>query len=153
MRDPRAANPQQPGGERYLSRLLEEPRIGPRGVRHRAAGASSLLRWEVVRHAIAAEIGEPEGVRTIVFDLIAEVATGSLIAHRMDAEPGEEAMETARALTHRLAPEICGACLKSLAADGIPSRWYPDLESFEDDAVELLRDSAAGRATEPIQAL
>jgi hypothetical protein len=30
------------------------------------------LRWRDVLGAVAAEVGEPEGVRTIVFDLLAQ---------------------------------------------------------------------------------
>lgn len=144
MADPTDADRREADRVRYPIRLLEQPQIGSRGVRHRTAGAPALLRWELVRHAVAAEIGEPEGVRTIVFDLIAEAPGGSLVAHRMDAEPGQQAMEAARALAARLAPDACGASLKSLATDGIPSRWYPDLESFENDALAMRRGGSRG---------
>jgi hypothetical protein len=49
----------------------------------------ALLRWADVLGAVAAEVGEPEGVRTIVFDLLARASRGGLVAVRLDAEPGE----------------------------------------------------------------
>jgi hypothetical protein len=122
----------------YPARILLSPEIEAPGLRHLDQGEPALLRWNTVRLAIAAEIGEPEGVRTIVFDLISGVAGGGWLAHRLDAEPGAEAMLCARALTERLEPEACGPSIKSLATDGIASRWYPDLPSFEEDAIELL---------------
>lgn len=134
MRDA-SAEIQSPG-RGYPVRILERPEIEPGGLRHRERGEPRLLGWDRVRLALAAEIGEPEGVRTIVFDLIAWVAGGrGWLAHRLDAEPGAEAMLVARELSERLPPDACGPSIKSLATDGIPSRWYPDLPSFEEDAI------------------
>jgi hypothetical protein len=126
----------------YAVRILEQPEIGPHGLRHLDGDASRRLDWDRVRLALAAEIGEPEGVRTIVFDLIADGGgERGWLAHRLDAEPGAEAMRCARELSEWLPPEACGPSIKSLATDGIPSRWYPDLASFEEEAIELLRPS------------
>jgi hypothetical protein len=128
----------QPNRRPYRARVLECPEIERPGLRHLEGGEPLLLRWEAVKLAIAAEIGEPEGVRTVVFDLIAEGADGGWLAHRLDAEPGAEAMHYARELSERLEPAACGPSIKSLATDGIPSRWYPDLVSFEEEAIELV---------------
>jgi hypothetical protein len=122
----------------YRAQVLVSPEMDPRGLCHLESGDPVLLGWEAVRLAIAAEIGEPEGVRTIVFDLIAAEGSGPWVAYRIDAEPGAEAMLCARELTDHLTSEACGPSIKSLATDGIPSRWYPDLASFEEDALELL---------------
>jgi hypothetical protein len=48
-------------------------------------------------------------------------------------------MELARTLNERLGPERSTASIKSVATDGIASRWYPDLESFELDAIHSLK--------------
>lgn len=96
----------------------------------------ALLDWARVRAARAAEVGEPQGVRTVVFDLIVEEAQGR-VALRLDAEPGEEAQQLARAVAEALGDRALPS-LKSLAGDGIPTRWYPDLEGFEEAGGEEL---------------
>ena len=113
----------------YRSRLLVEPRPCRAGLEHRRGGVLERLPWSRVCRARAAEVGEPQGVRTVVFDLWVDEPQGR-VAWRLDAEPGEAAQLLARALAEALG-DRAGACLKSLAGDGIPTRWYPDLASFE----------------------
>lgn len=127
-------------GARYRVEVLAEARPGEAGIAHRRDGASQLLAWDRILCAVAAEVGEPEGVRTIVFDLVSEIGERGCHVYRFDAEPGRKAMEIARRLGAALGPERSGASLKSVATDGIPTRWYPDLESFEHDALQSLLD-------------
>jgi hypothetical protein len=126
---------------RYRVRLLCEPQLSSWGVAYRQGERCALLLWTEVEHAMAAEVGEPEGVRTIVFDLLAREGNGWL-AYRFDAEPGEEAMSAARGVAEGLGPEAPSTSIKSIATDGIPTRWYPDLESFEEESLHLLDDNA-----------
>ena len=44
-----------------------------------------------ILHALAAEVGEPEGVRTVVFDLLVERKATGCVVCRFDADPGPEA--------------------------------------------------------------
>jgi hypothetical protein len=119
----------------YHVDLLREPACCSDGLRHtHASGHSELIPWSRVRRALAAEIGEPEGVRTVVFDLQLERTTSGIRVLRFDADPGEHAMLLARQLSAALGADRAGPSIKSVAADGIASRWYPDLESFEADA-------------------
>jgi hypothetical protein len=119
----------------YRVEVLQEPVCGPEGLRHSAAtGEPEIVLWNRVRCAVAAEIGEPEGVRTIVFDLQLERSASGVRVLRFDADPGEVAMRVARQLSEALGPDRSGPSIKSVAVDGIASRWYPDLESFEADA-------------------
>ena len=124
--------------ERYRVRLLSEVSLGEKGVSHLLDGEGALLAWSEVERAITAEVGEPEGVRTIVFDLVVSETDGTFEIRRMDADPGEDAMKMAKILTERLGPECASASIKSVATDGIASRWFPDLESFERDAIHTL---------------
>ena len=119
---------------RYPVRVLEQPRIEAGGVVHGPAGARELLAWSAVAHVVVAEVGEPEGVRTVVCDLITR--GDGLLVHRLDAEPGEAAIALARGLERGLGARRAPAALKSLAADGLASRWHPDLRSFEEEALE-----------------
>ena len=122
----------------YRVELLRGARPAPGGILHAAPGGERLLRWEEVCFAVAAEVGEPEGVRTVVFDLVlARDAQGWRVA-RLDAEPGVEAEEIARAIHAGVGPRQRGPSLKSLASDGVPSWWFADLEGFEEAVVAAL---------------
>jgi hypothetical protein len=132
MRTPRSRERRRP----YQSIVLEDPRLGAAGVEHGPPSFRELVRWRDVRGAVAAEVGEPEGVRTIVFDLLARTSAGRM-ALRLDAEPGEPAAALARAISSAIG-ERARASIKSLATDGTPANWFPDLEEFETAAREEL---------------
>ncbi len=123
----------------YPARLLERPEVTGEGVRHDQDGERILLAWSAVHWAIAAEVGEPEGIRTIVFDLLTRDADGEFRLLRLDADLGGDAMELARELARGLGPERKSASIRCLATDGIPARCYSDLESFEQEALAELR--------------
>ncbi len=125
------------GSATYRVHLLDDPEVCAAGVAHREADRRTLLPWSRVEHAIAAEVGEPQGVRTIVFDLVVR-ESDHWLAYRLDAEPGEHAMNLARGVQRSLRAGCSSASLKSLATDGIPSRWYPDLDGFEEATIRLL---------------
>jgi hypothetical protein len=125
------------GSARYRVHLLGDPEVCAAGVTHRKGDRRTLLPWSRVEHAIAAEIGEPEGVRTTVFDLVVR-ESGGWLAYRLDAEPGEDAISLAQDIARSLRAGCPSTSLKSLATDGIPTRRYPDLVSFEQEAIRLL---------------
>jgi hypothetical protein len=122
---------------RYRVRLLESPSLESGGVRHGAPEARELLSWDDIERVVVAEVGEPEGVRTIVCDLVRRAFGGGYRAHRLDADPGEPAQALARDLERGLGPKASGA-LKSLAGDGLATQWFPDLASFEEEALAEL---------------
>ena len=119
----------------YRVRLLCDVQCGPRGISHGAAAERDCVPWPAILRARAAEVGEPEGVRTIVFDLVVGSDDSGLEVIRFDADPGESAMRVARQLSQALGPERSGASIKSVAVDGVASRWYPDLESLARDGI------------------
>jgi hypothetical protein len=138
MRDPHARAPSgRPGAagalsEAYRVELLREIRLAERGIVHRTPEGERTLSWDEVRFAVAAEVGEPEGVRTIVFDLVLGRDGEGWRVARLDADPGPLAEEIARAIHAGVAPPRRGPSIKSLASDGVPSWRYADLESFEE---------------------
>ncbi len=91
-----------------------------------------MLEWSRVKRVIAAEVGEPQGVRTIVFDLVLEADDEDWVVCRFDADPSEDAMEIARTIAGALPADRVGGSIESMATDGVASRGYPDLESFEE---------------------
>jgi len=133
-----------PGRIRYRVEVLLDPQLSESGVQHGGPAQRQLLEWSAVQCAMAAEVGEPEGVRAIIFDLVVDrVAQPEGYGYtvcRLDAEPGEEAMAVAHAIQRALAPEASAPSIKSLASEGLPNRWYQDLEEFEAAALESLTD-------------
>ena len=123
----------------FRFQLLEEPRVSGAGIEHGPELGRELLRWRDVLGAVAAEVGEPEGVRTIVFDLLAQTR-GGCVAVRIDAEPGELACVVAQQVAAALG-DRARSSIKNLAADGVATLWFPDLASFEETASAELAGS------------
>ena len=127
---------------RYRVQLLANPEICESGIAHGDPADPGVVEWPAIRWALAAEVGELEGVRTIIFDLvvgrISELDGSAFEICRLSVEPGEEAMELASAIERALAPQFSAPSIKSLAAEGTPSRWYQNLEEFESAALESL---------------
>jgi len=128
--------------ERYRVQALVNPELCESGVAHGDPENPEFVEWAAIRWALAAEIGEPEGVRIIIFDLVVDRIPGpsgnAFEIRRLGAEPGEEAMKLASAIERALAPQFSAPSIKSLAAEGTPSRWYQSLEEFESAALESL---------------
>ena len=124
---------------RYRVRALAAPRAGAEGVEHLEGGRAALLPWSRVQRALAAEIGEPQGVRTVVFDLVvgAERDGGFEVA-RFDAESDETAVAAARALARALPAGRLSAAVRALASEGRARDWFPDLAAFEEAALAAL---------------
>src|SRR5690606_20229323 len=92
---------------RYRVELLAWAETGPHGVAHLAGGSRATLPWASVLHARAALVGEPEGVRTVVFDLIVERKETECLVCRFDAEPGPEAQAIAGAIAAGVGRDRC----------------------------------------------
>jgi hypothetical protein len=125
-------------GCEYCAHVLRDAVPKQRGIVYLCEGVEALLEWRRVLFAIAAEVGEPEGVRTIVFDLLVERTESKIVAFRLDADPCEEALPLAVALADALGPDRTAVSLKTLASEGNPCLWFPDLESFEAAAAEYM---------------
>jgi len=121
-----------PDAVSYRVELLTDARPTPAGIAYRCGSSSPVLEWSRVEHVVAADVGEPQGVRTIVFDLVLGVDDEGWDVCRFAADPSEDAVEVARAIAGALPADRVGSSIKSMVTDGVASRWYPDLESFEE---------------------
>ena len=119
----------------YRVQMLHAPVFDARGIAYLEGEEQELLEWRSVKRVLVAEVGEPEGVRTIVFELIVEDGPNWL-TYRLGVDPADNAAEIASELAAGLGPDGAADSVKSLAADGSPTQWYPDLESFEQAVVE-----------------
>ncbi len=129
---------------RYRVEVLPDRKLCERGIAYGDPANRSLLQWPAIQRALAAEVGEPEGVRTVIFDLVVDRISQpegpTFAVRRLDAEPGEEAMAVARAIQAALEPEDVAPSIKSLATEGTSSLRYQDLEEFEAAALHSLTD-------------
>jgi hypothetical protein len=127
---------------RYRVEVLMDAQVLELGIEYGEPSQRRMLEWSAVLCGLAAEVGEPEGVRAIVFDLVVERFSRpegeQYTIRRLTAEPGEEAMAVARAIELALAPSASAPSIKNLASEGTPSRWYQDLEEFEAAALQSL---------------
>ena len=143
MRDASLLQFADPGLQsRYRVHLLREARLTERGVAYLDEDGPALLSWSVVVTAIAAEVGEPEGVCTVVFDLVVDVIVEpegpACVVFRLDAEPGEEALEMARAISLALGPGSTDSSIRRLVSEGLPETRFPDLDEFEAAALQAM---------------
>jgi len=123
---------------RYTVRLLADARPTPEGLVHRTAGGEQRGAWGQVQYALAAEIGEPQGIRTIVFDLVISGDDHLWSVLRFDEEPGEDAEAVAQVLAEAIPTERLGAAVKSLASQSVIGEWFPDVPTFEESALSNL---------------
>jgi len=123
---------------RYRVELLPWAEVLADGVAFREGDELRMIRWDRVLHALAAHVGEPEGVSTVVFDLVVERKDADCLVRRFDADPGEAAQGVARAMVDALGRERCSRSLLDLAAEGVASRAYSDLPSLAAGSLEDL---------------
>ena len=121
----------------YQAQIVTQVAATERGLEFHDGESDGLLAWDQVRGALAAEVGEPQGVRTIVFDLVVRTEAPVQV-YRFDADPYDGAQEMACAVLRHLGPDRTSASIKSIAVDGMATRWYPDLDSLAAANLEAL---------------
>jgi hypothetical protein len=119
--------------------VLAAPVVCRRGIEYRGPDGDRLLAWDRVTHAVAALVGEPEGVCTIVFDLLVDAAGSPLRVCRFDADPTEGAIPLSVAIADYLGRERCDASVLAMAKEGSTGWWFSDLESFEAASIDRLQ--------------
>lgn len=120
----------------YRVRLLRGAAATRSGIVHRGADGEAILAWSRILSAVVATVGEPEGVNTVVFDLLVERDPSRLVVCRLAADPCGEALPLAVGLQAGLDPDRGDVSLEAMAREGSPREWYPDLEAFEAAARE-----------------
>jgi hypothetical protein len=136
---PRGVAPSFPApSARYRVDVLSWAEVGDHGVSYLNGSRRETLQWASVLYGLAAEVGEPEGVRTVVVDLVVERKDREVVVCRFDAEPGLEAQEIAMQIAAGLGRARCSRTLLALATDGAPSRHVPDLDTLAEEAIAEL---------------
>ena len=125
-------------GPRYRVEVLSWVEVGEHGVGYFAGSRRTTLQWASVLFALSAQVGEPEGVCTVVFDLVVERKGDECQVCRFDADPGPDAQRLAERILAGLGRARCSRSLIELASDGHPSRFVPDLDTVAESALEEL---------------
>ncbi len=123
----------------YRAEILAGAHAEAEGIAYLQDGRPVRLGWGDVQRAFAAEIGEPEGVRTIVFDLVIGVEGKECLSLRFDADPGPVARSVARTVVEGVGSQRCDASLRRLADEGLTQAMHPDLEPFDEACLEAVR--------------
>lgn len=124
---------------RYRVHRLADPKATERGILYRRGERRFLLEWERVKRALAAEVGEGDAERRVVFDLAVRVEGPECVACRMDAAPGEAARALAQAIALGVGRQRCCPSLRATACHGWPTRSHCDLDTFGEAALESIR--------------
>jgi hypothetical protein len=123
---------------RYRVEVLPWVEVGEHGVGYLAGGRRTTLQWASVLYALSAHVGEPEGVCTVIFDLVVERKGDECQVCRFDADLGADAQRFAERIIAGLGRSRCSRALIDLASDGRPSQMVPDLETVAEAALEDL---------------
>ena len=123
---------------RYRVEVLPWAEVGEHGVGYFAGNRRTTLQWASVLYALSAQVGEPEGVCTVLFDLVVERKGDECQVCRFDADPGPDAQRFAEQIVAGLGRSRCSRSLIELARDGYPSRMVPDLDGVAESALEAL---------------
>jgi hypothetical protein len=132
-----SASPELPA-PRYHVDVLSWAEVGDHGVSYLNGSRRETLQWASILYGLAAEVGEPEGVRTVVIDLVVERKGRECVVCRFDAEPGLDAQEVAMQIAASLGRARCSRSLLALACDGAASRQVPDLEALDEQVIAEL---------------
>jgi len=119
---------------------IEIPRFAEEGFYWRVPAGSRFHSWDSIECARAAEVGEPEGVRAIVFDVVVRDPRRVL---RFCCDPLDGAALLARGLASALGGR-CSKVLRDYAREGHMGLRVPDLELL----AELWADLTADRGDE-----
>jgi len=110
---------------------IEVPSFEVDGFRWRGSQGVGFVSWEFVQRAFAAEVGEPEGVRAVVFDLVVGAPDRPTRLFRFCRDPHDGAVSLARSLVSAVGGR-CSKRLRDFAREGQLGLSVPDLAALDE---------------------
>ena len=101
-------------------------------------GATHRVPWAQLVAGFASQVGEPDGVRTIVFDLACcrfafdSEADPEPALLRFSIDPCEEPRGAAQRIVDMLGKAACSSSLHALAREGATTESHVDLQSLDE---------------------
>lgn len=121
--------------------VVSRPALDAAGVDLEWEGRRHQVDWTAVERAFAAEVGEPEGVRAVVFDLLWSDAPEGPAVLRFSVDPSEGPKSPAQQLVDSLGEARCSVSLRSLAREGQASDRFSHLDLLDEALLEVLASS------------
>lgn len=115
----------------WAIRVIERPEFSVDGVEGIAEGAVTIP-WSTLSRAFVAEVGEPEGVRAVVFDLAQAGADPGPTLWRFGIDPYDAPKLIAQWIVEALGSSRCSLSLLTLAKEGVPTQFYTHLVDWDD---------------------
>ncbi len=141
----KASPPTSRSGE-WTIWVVQHPNLGARSLEIEWEGDRHEIGWDAVEYAYAAEVGEPEGIRAVVFDLLwpsgPSGGGGDAVILRFSVDPCDGPKQPAQRIVETLGESRCSNSLQSLSRDGRATDCFSHLD-FLDQA--LLQALAARR--------
>ncbi len=122
--------------------VVSRPALHGAGVDLEWEGCRHQVVWPAVQRAFAAEVGEPEGVRAVVFDLLWSDAPEGPTVVRFSVDPSEGPKRPAQQLVDSLGEARCSVSLRCLAREGQASDRFSHLDLLDEALLEALSSSA-----------
>lgn len=118
--------------------LIAAPCFDGEGFQVDWEGVPRRVPWDELSGAFAAEVGEPEGVRAVVFDLLCTSSFCGAALLRFSVDPSEGPKRPAQAIVENLGSKHCSASLQALAREGCATDCYSHLDLLDEALLEQL---------------
>ena len=118
--------------------VLQQPLLHSAGIQVEWQGKRHDIGWSEIARAFAAEVGEPEGIRAVVFDLAWPAAPECPAILRFSVDPCDGPKRPAQLFLDSLGVASCSNSLRSLATDGRATDLYSHIDLLDEALVTSL---------------
>ena len=118
--------------------VVHQPGLSARSLSIEWEGDRYEIDWSEIEKALAAEVGEPEGVRAVIFDLVWPAAPPGAAILRFSIDPSDGPKRPAQLLLEALGESRCSGSLLGLAREGRPTARFSHLDQMDDALAEAL---------------
>jgi hypothetical protein len=121
--------------------VVHQPGLSARSLSIEWEGDRYEVDWTEIEKALAAEVGEPEGIRAVIFDLVWPGAPPGAAILRFSVDPCDGPKRPAQLLVAALGEARCSGSLLGLAREGRPTDRFSHLDQIDDALAEALAAS------------
>lgn len=137
----RAPGTVDPAYREWTIWVVSPPGLHAYGLSLEWAGKKYEIEWNEIERVFAAEVGEPEGIRAIVFDLIWTGGPEGPVLLRFSVDPCDGPKHPAQRFVDSLGESRCSGSLRSLARDGRATDCFSHLDTLDEALLETLAAS------------
>lgn len=138
---PRATDTPSPACREWTIWVVPQPGLDLRGISLEWDGSKYEIEWGEIGRAFAAEVGEPDGIRAVVFDLVWNDGPDGAVMLRFSVDPSDGPKHPAQLFVDSLGGWRCSASLQSLARDGRATDRFSHVDALDEALLEQLAAS------------